>query len=44
MPFTSIWLDLGLALTSIIGNYRLTLIQKTANENSELLKDNPYHP
>jgi len=25
MPFASIWLGLGLALTSIIGNYRLTL-------------------
>jgi len=25
MPFASIWLGLGLALTSIIGSYRLTL-------------------
>ncbi len=25
MPFASIWLGLGLALTSILGNYRLTL-------------------
>jgi hypothetical protein len=25
MPFASIWLGLGLALTSIIGRYRLTL-------------------